>query len=58
MKIWIKENDNLIGNAEFELNEFLSDNVIKREYFKFINEKEIKKYLSWGINVFYFILIL
>ena len=41
----------MIGDAEFELTDFLSDNVIKREYFKYISEKAIKKVLSWGINV-------
>jgi len=39
-----------IGTANFELNDFLSDKVIKREMFKVFSGKKLP-ILSWGLKV-------
>lgn len=43
------ENEKL-GTVSFELNDFLSDNVIKREMFKVFSGKKLP-ILSWGLKV-------
>ena len=40
-----------LGILDLELYDFLSENVIKREYFKFFSGKDLKPILSWGMNV-------
>lgn len=39
-----------IGTVNFELNDFLSDKVIKREMFKVFSGKKLP-ILSWGLKV-------
>ncbi len=41
----------LEGTAEFELTDFLSDNVIKREFFKYFSQKSFQTTLSWGLSM-------
>ena len=42
-----------MGSNEFELAEFISDKVIKRDFFKYFSGKEIFPILSWGLSVSY-----
>lgn len=42
-----------LGIIDIDLREFISDKVIKREYFKYFSGKEIFPILSWGLNVYY-----
>jgi hypothetical protein len=40
-----------IGINEFELAEFMSDKVVKRDFFKYFSGKDIFPILSWGLSV-------
>lgn len=43
-----------MGYYDFELSDFQSDTVIKREYFKYVNGKiKVVPTNSWGLNVNY-----
>jgi hypothetical protein len=39
-----------IGSADFELNDFLSDKVVKREFMKLFSGKTLP-ILTWGLKV-------
>ena len=45
------ERDEKIGALELELDEFKSDKVIRRDFFKMFSGKKIFPYLSWGLFV-------
>lgn len=45
------ENDSVFGMLDLELQEFKSDKVIRRDYFKMFSGKKIFPYLSWGLFV-------
>lgn len=55
LKLSLLKDGKVIGVVELELADFLSDKVLKRDYFKFFSGKEIWPILSWGINVESFI---
>jgi len=40
-----------MGMADLELNDFLNETSIKREYFKYFSGKELYPILSWGLSV-------
>ena len=41
-----------IGQLDLELQDFLSDTVIKREYYKMFSGKTLPSFpLKWGLNV-------
>lgn len=40
-----------IGHNEIELAEFMSDKVIKRDFFKYFSCKENFPIYSWGLSV-------
>lgn len=41
-----------LGTIDIDLTEFVSDKIIKREYFKYFSGKDILPILSWGLNVY------
>lgn len=51
-KLEIKPDMRKIGHNDFELAEFMSDKVIKRDFFKYFSCKDNSPILSWGLSVF------
>lgn len=41
----------MIGSLELELEDFKSDKVIKKDYFKMFSGPKVFPYLSWGLFV-------
>lgn len=48
--------DNIkIGTLEIELQDLLSERVIRREFLKVFSVKDCYPILSWSLNVYYYI---
>lgn len=45
------EGNELMGSLELELDDFKSDKVIKKDYFKMFSGPKVFPYLSWGLFV-------
>lgn len=51
LKIYLLENKTVMGSLDLELDDFKSDKVIKKDFFKMFSGLEVFPYLSWGLFV-------
>lgn len=49
--VTLLENEEKFGSLELELDEFRSDKVLKRDFFKMFSGKKVFPYLSWGLFI-------
>lgn len=50
-KVELFEENQLMGSLELELDDFKSDKVIKKDYFKMFSGPKVFPYLSWGLFI-------
>ena len=51
LKIYLMEGKTLMGGLDLELDDFKSDNVIKKDYFKMFSGPNVFPFLSWGLFI-------
>ena len=51
LRVELYENEEKFGTLELELDEFKSDKVVKRDFFKMFSGKRVFPYLSWGLFI-------
>jgi hypothetical protein len=49
--MYLYQESRKIGTLDLELQDFLSERVIRREFMKVFSGKELVPILSWGVNV-------
>lgn len=49
--ITLLENEEIFGTVQLEMDDFKSDKVIKRDFFKMFSGKKVLPFLSWGLFV-------
>lgn len=51
IKVDLFEDNEIMGSLDLELDDFKSDKVIKKDYYKMFSGPKVFPYLSWGIFV-------
>lgn len=51
IKVQLFEDNEVMGSLELQLDDFKSDKVIKKDYYKMFSGPRVYPYLSWGLFV-------